>query len=77
VLDGECRSRRQGDPLTDEEKTYGEPHFSLDGTKLAVQVYETGRTNADVWVYKLRRGVPTRLTFDDADEAAPFFTPDG
>ncbi|HEY7700391.1 MAG TPA: hypothetical protein VIE88_18330, partial [Vicinamibacteria bacterium] len=64
-------------PLTDEQKTYGEPHFSPDGSKLAVQVYETGRTNADVWVYDLKRGVPTRLTFDESDESAPFFSPDG
>ena len=64
-------------PLTEEEKTYGEPHFSPDGSKLAVQVYESGRTNADVWVYDLKRGVPTRLTFDESDEAAPFFSPDG
>jgi serine/threonine-protein kinase len=64
-------------PLSEEEKTYGEPHFSPDGSKLAVQVYEAGRTNSDVWVYDLKRGVPTRLTFDESDEAAPFFSPDG
>ncbi len=64
-------------PLTEEEKTYGEPHFSPDGSKLAVQVYEAGRTNSDVWIYDLKRGVPTRLTFEEADEAAPFFSPDG
>jgi len=64
-------------PLSEEEKTYGEPHFSPDGSKLAVQVYEAGRTNSDVWVYDLKRGVPTRLTFEEADEAAPFFSPDG
>jgi serine/threonine-protein kinase len=64
-------------PLSDEEKTFGEPHFSPDGSRLAIQVYETGRTNSDVWVYDLKRGVPTRLTFDEADESAPFFTPDG
>jgi len=64
-------------PLSEEQKTYGEPHFSPDGSKLAVQVYEAGRTNSDVWVYDLKRGVPTRLTFEEADEAAPFFSPDG
>jgi serine/threonine-protein kinase len=64
-------------PLSEEQKTYGEPHFSPDGSKLAVQVYEAGRTNSDVWVYDLKRGVPTRLTFDESDEAAPFFSPDG
>jgi serine/threonine-protein kinase len=53
-------------PLSEEQKTYGEPHFSPDGSKLAVQVFEAGRTNSDVWVYDLKRGVPTRLTFEEA-----------
>ncbi len=64
-------------PLTGEQRTFGEPHFSPDGTRLAVQLYESGRTNSDVWIYDLKRGVPTRLTFDDSEESAPFWSPDG
>ncbi|MGH9388779.1 MAG: protein kinase domain-containing protein, partial [Vicinamibacteria bacterium] len=64
-------------PITEERRTFGEPHFSPDGNRLAVQLYEPGRTNADVWVYDLKRGVPTRLTFDESEESAPFWSPDG
>jgi Tol biopolymer transport system component len=44
---------------------------------LAVQVHEAGKTNVDVWVYDLERGVGTRLTFDEAADVAPFWSPDG
>jgi serine/threonine-protein kinase len=64
-------------PLSPDRRTYGEPHFSPDGRRLAVQVHDTGKTNVDVWVYDLERGVGTRLTFDESADVAPFWSPDG
>ncbi len=58
---------RQGNttPLWDEPGFYFSPRLSPDGTRLAVA--KTSRNaNADVWIYDIQRGVPTRLTFDEA-----------
>jgi serine/threonine-protein kinase len=33
--------------------------------------------NADIWVYDLTRQTLSRLTFDDADDRSPAWTPDG
>jgi hypothetical protein len=33
--------------------------------------------NGDIWVYDIERGTRTRLTFDPADEADPFWSADG
>jgi eukaryotic-like serine/threonine-protein kinase len=51
---------------------YG-PRLSPDGTRLAV---DFGDPNRDVWIFDLRRGVKTRLTFGAVD-AAPVWSPDG
>ncbi len=51
---------------------YG-PRLSPDGARLAV---DFGDPNRDVWIFDLRRGVKTRLTFG-AVVAAPVWSPDG
>ena len=51
---------------------YG-PRLSPDGTRLAV---DFGDPNRDVWIFDLRRGVKTRLTFGAID-SAPVWSPDG
>ena len=33
--------------------------------------------NSDLWIYDIQRGVPTRLTFDEAHDSAPIWSPDG
>jgi Tol biopolymer transport system component len=51
---------------------YG-PRLSPDGARLAV---DFGDPNRDIWIFDLRRGVKTRLTFGAVD-AAPVWSPDG
>jgi serine/threonine-protein kinase len=62
-------------PFTEDRRTWGEPRFSPDGKRLALEIL-TG-TNWDAWVYDIDRGVATRLTFDEAGDHAPVWSPDG
>ena len=49
---------------------------SPDGTRLALQV-SNDTVGADIWIYDLTRDTLTRLTFDDANDGRPLWTPDG
>ncbi len=49
--------------------------LSPDGTRLAINIH--GGTGADVWIKQLDRGPFSRLTFSEADDARPRWTPDG
>ena len=51
------------------------PALSPDGTKLAVGEGETQKQ--DIWVYDLKRGTASRLTFDSARNANPVWSADG
>ena len=51
------------------------PALSPDGTKLAVGVGEEGKR--DIWVYDLKRGTGSRLTFNAADNTNPVWSADG
>ncbi len=52
------------------------PRLSPNGRFLALSVGNT-RTNSDIWVHDLSRGVGTRLTFNPAPDLAPIWSPDG
>ncbi len=54
---------------------YGCPDISPDGTKVALSVERDG--NVDIWVWDLIRENISRLTFDEANDATPIWTPDG
>jgi serine/threonine protein kinase len=54
---------------------YGTPRLSPDGNRLAVSVQRG--SNWDVWVYDLERDVATRVTFGEAYDADPVWSPDG
>jgi serine/threonine-protein kinase len=60
--------------LITEPGTYANPRLSPDGRRLALTVLKNG--NWDIWVYDLERGVPTRLTFDEAAESEQVWSPD-
>lgn len=49
---------------------------SPDGQRLAVTITEGGMA-ADIWIYDLTRDTLSRLTFDEADDFRPLWTPDG
>jgi eukaryotic-like serine/threonine-protein kinase len=51
------------------------PAISPDGDRIAVDVGPEGK--ADIWVYDLKRGTGSRLTFNPAYDFNPSWTPDG
>jgi serine/threonine-protein kinase len=65
----------QIEPIFGEERDFRNPRLSPDGRFLAVGIRLDG--NTDIWVYDLERDVPTRLTFDEADDDIPVWSPDG
>ncbi len=54
---------------------YAAPARSPDGSQVALEVGPHGSSN--IWVYDLKRGTGSRLTFDAADDANPVWSPDG
>ena len=65
----------QIEPLGAEPRDYRLARVSTEGTRLAVRVQTDG--NFDIWIYDLARATMTRLTFDEADDGNPLWTPDG
>jgi serine/threonine protein kinase len=55
--------------------TFAYPDISPDGTKVALTVERDG--NMDIWVWDLIRENLSRLTFDEAEDLTPMWTPDG
>jgi Tol biopolymer transport system component len=55
---------------------YGDLVLSRDGKKAAVTLTQQG--GADVWLVDLDRGgLPTRFTFNEANDISPIWSPDG
>ena len=50
--------------------------LSSDGKKLAARIADP-KSNLDIWIYDTARGIPTRFTFDPAEERDPVWSPDG
>ena len=53
----------------------GHPSLSPDGNHLATVISD--KNNGDVWVFDLKRGTRTRLTFDPNWDIQPTWSPDG
>ena len=51
------------------------PALSPDGQRVAVTSNESG--NADIWIHDLARSTKNRLTFDEATESNPSWSPSG
>ena len=51
------------------------PSLSPDGRRVAL--YRRVNGNLDVWLLDVERGVPTRFTFDSADDGIPLWSRDG
>jgi len=61
-----------------EASLYGELALSPDGRQIAAARSDSpGTTIRDVWLVDAERGVPTRFTFDPANEVNPTWSPDG
>ena len=63
------------EPLETPMRAYQRPRVSPDGTRVAVDVADSG--GADIWLHDLARGTETRFTTDPADDRAPLWTKDG
>jgi eukaryotic-like serine/threonine-protein kinase len=55
---------------------YQFPSLSPDGSKIAVRAPPQNGLG-DIWTLDVERVTPTRLTFDDAEDSAPVWSPDG
>jgi Tol biopolymer transport system component len=55
---------------------YNTVNLSPDGKRAAVSLRDASG-NQDVWLIDVARNIPTRLTFDPADEALGIWSPDG
>ncbi len=51
--------------------------LSPDGQRVATEILDPKGANADIWIYELKRGLRTRLTFDPAVDRIPIWAPDG
>ena len=61
-----------------EPGAYEMPRLSPDGSKLAVARTDTQTDNTDIFVFDLETGAsPTRLTFHEARDTLPVWSPDG
>ncbi len=56
---------------------YADVTLSPDESRIAYSSSEDAATANDIWIYDLKRNVPTRLTFDPAQDGAPIWSPDG
>lgn len=56
---------------------YGQLDLSPDGTRLLYSLTDQSARTRDIWVLDVRRGVPSRVTFDPADERGAVWAPDG
>jgi eukaryotic-like serine/threonine-protein kinase len=62
-----------------EPAAFGDIALSPDGTRVAASVTANGqgRTTENLWIYDVKRGAASRLTFDDGRQVAPVWSPDG
>lgn len=58
------------------ERNYRRWAVSPDGARLAVAIDDVAGA-ADIWIYDLARNALNRLTFDEANDFRPLWTPDG
>jgi Tol biopolymer transport system component len=70
---------RQGNTLEKigEPGAYFDLALSPDGSRLAVARRDQRTRNEDIWLLELDRGVSTRLTFNEALDRLPVWSPDG
>ncbi len=62
-------------PLLSNPGNYWQPRLSPQGERLALATFTGG--SSDIWVHDLEREIGTRLTFSEADDGAPVWSPDG
>ena len=63
------------EPLEVPVRNYFDARISPDGTRVALAIDDGG--NFDVWIWSLERSTLTRLTFSEAADRYPLWSPDG
>lgn len=56
---------------------YSDLELSPDGKQASVAIQDQAPKGRDIWLYDVGRGLRTRFTFDQADESASIWSPDG
>ena len=69
-VDAEGNETPVGAPIDD----YRHTSVSPDGSRVALTINDG--TQSDIYVWNFARQTPTRLTFDEADDGRPIWTPD-
>ena len=69
-VDAEGNDTPVGAPIDD----YRWTSVSPDGDRVALTIYDG--TQNDIYIWNFARQTPTRLTFDEADDGSPIWTPD-
>src|SRR5262249_27282677 len=59
-----------------EPQDYGQVRLAPDGMRAAGTIVDPATRTTDIWIYDIRRGIPTRLTSDPADDDWPVWSPD-
>jgi eukaryotic-like serine/threonine-protein kinase len=60
-----------------DQQDFGLVRLAPDGTRAAVTIVDPATRTTDIWIYDIRRGIPTRFTSDPADDGWPVWSPDG
>ena len=70
---------REGKQLEAVGPTAGQtaPWLSPDEKRAAFGRLDLQSGSSDIWLIELSRGIPTRFTFDPANDTAPIWSPDG
>ncbi len=70
---------REGKHLETVGPTVGQsaPWLSPDEKRVAFGRLDLQGGSSDIWLIELSRGIPTRFTFDQANDSAPVWSPDG
>jgi serine/threonine protein kinase len=64
-------------PLGPGPARYESFHFSPDGRRLAMSIYDDLGRNSDIWIYEPERNITARLTHQAGANTWPTWTPDG
>ena len=60
-----------------ESAQYGPIRLARDGRHLAATINDPGSGHGDIWIFDIDRNVASRLTFADAHDTQPVWSPDG
>jgi eukaryotic-like serine/threonine-protein kinase len=63
--------------FADEAEWAEDPRLSPDESQAAVKRVDPTTRSADIWILDVRRGIPSRFTFDAARESDPVWSADG